>query len=128
LALYDLIAVWGTKHMIFLCDHLRQRGIMVSFILPRNINKLNKGFLEQKTKSEYVFLGGGDLAFPLMLAVSAFKEKGLILSLSLIAGALFGLLIISYKKEKAKKQKPWPALPPIVLGCLLAYLLFTLIK
>ena len=83
--------------------------------------KIPKGFKEKEVKS--AILGGGDIAFPLLFAGAIMtwliqqgisKELAFFQSLivSFFAGiALFVLLL------KSKKDKFYPAMPFISLGC-----------
>jgi presenilin-like A22 family membrane protease len=121
LAFYDIIAVYWTKHMVKIAKSLTRQGVFFGFIVPRkdrntwklpeNINK-NKNFL---------VLGAGDLALPLLFAVGVAGDSlldGVMISLFSLLG-LMGMHIIFNLQEKLK---PMPALPPMALGAALGYI------
>lgn len=124
LACYDMIAVWGTKHMILLFRDLAKRGVVLTFVLPQKVQKITTSLNKVKEGSDFLFLGGGDLAFPLLVAVSGLKEEGFILSIFIILGGFLGLIFGFFLFKLARHRKPWPALPFIVLGCSLSYLIY----
>lgn len=100
-ALYDVIAVFGTKHMVTLAKELdkREAAFAVSF----------------KYKKELVQLGTGNLVLPSVIITSSLKLS-LLHSVFALAGAVFGLLFLIYLLER--KRGYYPALPPIIAGSL----------
>jgi len=139
ISIYDAIAVWKSKHMIVMAKAQAEEkmfaGLFIPYIKekPKKIEKsksiiklkLPKGFKEEGVKS--AILGGGDIAFPLLFAGSVMtwliqsgvsKQVAYFQSLIIpvFAGlALFGLLM------KSEKDKFYPAMPFISLGCLIGY-------
>lgn len=106
LAVYDLIAVFYTKHMITLADMIITKKISLIFILPSK-------------KKEYK-LGGGDLVIPAVVSASLFslliKTKTIWFSLTAVVSvwlaSIIGLAITFYILDKyQKKIKALPALP-----------------
>jgi presenilin-like A22 family membrane protease len=139
ISIYDAIAVWKSKHMITLAKAQADKKMFAGLLIPYskpNIKdnvpskpkihiKIPKSLKQEEIKS--AILGGGDIAFPLLFAGSVMTEliqSGLskeiaffqALLVSLAAGiALFILLI------KSKKDKFYPAMPFISLGCFVGY-------
>ena len=103
LAGYDFVAVFVTKHMVTLAKALENRK-----------NTLTVGFTHKKEK---VHLGTGDFVVPVVFCVSVLKTFGLGPAILSGLGATFGLAVLLWVMEKRRGY--YPALPPIVLGCLL---------
>lgn len=133
LSVYDVWAVFKTKHMVKMAKGLIQRGMPPTIIIPENIGALGAPIahvraekLRRKAdKGKFLLLGSGDLAFPLIFAVAAL-EYGLQTSFAIIVGALAGILIVHYLLAKGK-IRALPALPPIAAGSIIAFLISLLI-
>jgi len=112
-SVYDIIAVFKTKHMVHMFKSMVDRGAVLALIIPEKIRHVHKriGTVDHhKSKHEVVFLGTGDAAFPSMLAVSALP-LGLYPAIGVVIGALLGVVVVHFLLMKL--QKPLPALPPI---------------
>ncbi|MGC9190323.1 MAG: presenilin family intramembrane aspartyl protease [Candidatus Micrarchaeia archaeon] len=146
LAIYDFIAVFVTKHMVALGNVALDRNL--SFLVmvdeykavsasslgnksrveyEKDRKKLEEkgGILRDLAKKDMVpmsartALGTGDLAVPLMLAVSAYKVYlNFTLSFVIIIGAVLGLIITMTILSRLKR--PLPAIPPLLLGICIA--------
>jgi presenilin-like A22 family membrane protease len=103
LALYDVIAVFYSKHMVTLAKALDSRGAAFAVHL--------------KEGKESIQLGTGDVVIPAMLSVSALRVTPAAAACGLL-GSIAGLVVIILLLEKFKGY--WPALPPIVVGTLTA--------
>jgi len=156
LAIYDFIAVFITKHMVALGNAAIDKNL--SFLVmvdefkavPESSLGKNDRHNYEKEKAELISKGGilkelasnnmvpvaartalgtGDLAVPLMVAISAYKVNlNFVLSFVVVLGAVLGLVITMV--ILAKFKRPLPAIPPLLLGiciALLAYLGLTLI-
>jgi presenilin-like A22 family membrane protease len=129
LSVYDVVAVFYTKHMVTLAKELgdREAGFSITFpsdlkgkIIPRKqAEKLRKMYTRKVLGA--IELGTGDLAIPAMLVVSALKI-GFWYSMAAALGATFGISLLFFYIEKKKGY--WPALPPIVFFALLAMFLY----
>jgi presenilin-like A22 family membrane protease len=109
-SIYDMIAVWQTKHMIKLAKFQTKLKVFAGLLIPYD-------------KKKAAILGGGDIAFPLLFASVVYRYNGLnALIIPLAVGvALFVLLV------KGKKNKYYPAMPYLTAGCLAGYLISNLI-
>ncbi|MBI4153368.1 hypothetical protein HY497_02495 [Candidatus Woesearchaeota archaeon] len=118
ISLYDMYAVWKSKHMIKLAKFQSKNNVFAGFYVPYQLqNGLTKA-RRTKKKVKSAILGGGDVAFPLLFAGTVLKEFGLMLSIIIpicATIALFFLLI------KGKKNTFYPAMPFISAGCLVGY-------
>lgn len=137
IAVYDYVAVFITKHMVTLGRETVNRNLafMVGAydveVVPRGYLKGREakqmGRIFEGTKSEtlrrlmkagnvpmpsFSALGAGDLALPLMLAISAYITYfDYFLSLIIVFGASIGL-VFTLKVAK-KYQMALPAIPPL---------------
>lgn len=102
ISIYDVIAVFVTKHMITLAHFQEKLGIFAGFIVVN--------------KNETAILGGGDVAFTLLFATVALKAFGLISALFAVYGAAMAITVLMLI---GKEKKYYPAMPFITLGALL---------
>lgn len=139
ISIYDMIAVWKTKHMIkmakFQIKHLK---IFTGFFVPyinakdkikiqkmRALAQVRKGKEKSKGKpkklknmrirAEIAILGGGDIAFSLIFAGTILLSFGLLAAIitTFCTTLALALLLIFAKK------KPYPAMPFLTAGCFL---------
>lgn len=115
LAIYDLIAVFKTKHMVTLGKAVTKKNFAFTITMP--------------TKKHKFELGNGDLVIPLVTSTSIlasgwFNNNYLVSALVLISsfiGLVFAIHIVSTKKIAL------PALPPQVFLSILVIIIATLI-
>ncbi len=142
LAVYDFIAVFITKHMITMAKAVSNRNL--AFLIGVNeVEALPESKFSKQELQEYekerkelekkssiftklykehmvpvaarIELGTGDLAVPLMVAISAYKlSLNFILSFFIIFGAVFGLFLTAVILRKYKRALP--AIPPLLFG------------
>ena len=122
LSVYDLIAVYGTKHMVKMAQRLSDNGSPFALIVP-----VIPGQLRQRLsavgglKSGFLYLGTGDIVLPAILAVAT-SRAGFWAGLAVLIGALIGLtvnLVIFFLQERPRSM---PALPLPAAGAILAFL------
>jgi presenilin-like A22 family membrane protease len=127
LSLYDIIAVYETKHMVTMFKGLLERGVIFALIVPTKLKLLFAHLREARPGEGFFFLGTGDLALPSIFVVSAFVAHPL-LGLGSALGSVMGLALtnIIFIREN---RRPMPALPPITLGTVFGFFVaFVLIK
>ncbi len=103
IAIYDVIAVWKTKHMVTMAKFQTQQRVFAGFYIPYG--------------KKSAILGGGDIGFPLLFSAVLLRQFGwpaAMLSVGLSTAALLILLIAS------KKNKFYPAMPFLAAGCFIA--------
>ncbi len=131
IAVYDALAV-RFGFMVWMADKLSESTTLPAFIFPRqirdwklNLENVRVGELKNKEsdKREYSVLGGGDIGFPLMLAVSIFFQDGLGNAVIVGVFALIGLMGAFLIQLLWLKGKPVPALPPIAFASLIGFLI-----
>lgn len=94
-----------------------------------NPNKINsKKQNTKKTKpnknKKTAILGGGDMAFPLFFAAAIMKEYNILISLITVFTTTLALIYLFVKSEK---NKFYPAMPYLTIGCLVGYLIILFI-
>jgi len=131
LSIYDYIAVFKTGHMVKLFKSLFSRHVPLSLVVPGNLKdfKLNvdDAFIGpgQGSVRRYMMLGTGDIAFPIIFAVSATRQS-LFAGVSVLFGAFFGIVAVYLILLKCKKGAI-PALPRIAACTLAAFFLSKLV-
>lgn len=125
-AVYDILAVYFTEHMVKMAKSMIEMRAFFGLIIPEKI-KYSFGLVERaKPGMGAVFLGGGDIGLPLLLASSAATvnvSDGL-----LVAGfASLGMILSYYLFVSQRLKKPMPALPPISMMAILGYILIKII-
>ncbi len=149
ISVYDIIAVWHTKHMVKMAEFQTKAKVFAGLFIPygssgmphaaasKSPSKLSKkrpqeDYVEHRIPVRVAVLGGGDMGFPLIFAGVVLKTALLstshldaFLSTLIIPAcaslALFGLLIYG------QKDRFYPAMPFISMGCVIGYALFLVI-
>lgn len=140
ISLYDAYAVWQSKHMVTLALAQKDAGIFAGLQIPsgktkektttKKVEKIQKSKNEkivmkqssklqkkqQKKTSHSAILGGGDIAFPLLLAGVLLKDYSLTAALIMPFFATAALALLFYYSQKGKF---YPAMPFISAGCFL---------
>lgn len=129
ISLYDMFAVWKSKHMIKMAKFQLKSRLFAGFAVRYGASEIDtKSDKSDKSEPGNAILGGGDIAFPLFFASAvmerfllqgAGKAESLAASLPVAAGAGIALLILLLKGQKGKF---YPAMPFITLGCFAGYL------
>jgi presenilin-like A22 family membrane protease len=126
LSVYDFIAVYKTKHMIKMAKSMIEAGVVMGLIIPKRLNEFSEKTKQVKTGGKFMILGGGDIAFPLILTISLIPYgivNSIIVAVFSLIGISFSFLIFSLQKER----KPMPALPPIALFSIIGFLITKII-
>jgi len=121
-SIYDIIAVYKTKHMIKMAKEMIEAGAIPGLILPPKISEFQAPLKDVKVGGRFVILGGGDIVFPLLLVASIVPYS--VLDSAIVAiSATFGLLVSFLIFALQKTRQPIPALPPIATFSILGYLM-----
>ncbi len=131
IALYDMYAVWKSKHMVAMAEFQSSERLFAGLLVPYSTKSGSKhrakpthSKLAKKTHSaarripgsaRTAVLGGGDIAFPLLFSSALLKHTGTFLAplLSTAFATLALLALFSF----AKKDRFYPAMPFLSLGC-----------
>ena len=135
ISIYDFIAVFKIKHMITMAKFQTDSKVFAGLLIPYKGApdiKAKKGVKVQGTVRTAI-LGGGDIGFPLLFA--GVVMKGLMVDNGLLIGFLKSLIIpvftsfaLLFLLTKGKKDKFYPAMPVLSIGCLLGYAVIWLVN
>jgi len=145
ISLYDMYAVWKSKHMIKMAEFQRKSKLFAGIAIPyheergalkKMTHTTSVASKTSKSKTKLAILGGGDVVFPLIFAGAVLeffisKQVSLITSyfLALII-SIFSLGSLALLFYKSKENKFYPAMPFISAGCFIgfgmSYLVFLL--
>ncbi len=118
ISLYDMFAVWQSKHMIKLANFQTESKVFAGLMVPYSMPKKAPATLphEEKitVKVRNAILGGGDIGFPLLFSSVVMKYYGFG---SAVIIAVAATIALSYLLIKAEKDKFYPAMPFLSAGC-----------
>jgi presenilin-like A22 family membrane protease len=120
LAVYDYWAVYRTRHMVEMFQGMAKQKVHFALIVPQRAKELYKKLKNVSVSKEFMFLGTGDIALPLILSISAIT-MGLRVSIWTSIGAIVGYILLFFIFTNQKEPQPMPGLPPIILGALIGY-------
>ncbi|MBD3259659.1 hypothetical protein GF371_03440 [Candidatus Woesearchaeota archaeon] len=145
ISVYDYWAVFRSKHMIKLAQAQSKAKVFAGLQIPygglkklietpltkeeakkikAKAKKEKKKVALKKTKRRMAILGGGDMAFALLFAGTAMKYVGFPKAIIIAAIATGALAFILFY---GRKDRFYPAMPFISVGCVLGYLLVAFI-
>jgi len=118
ISLYDMYAVWKSKHMVSMAKFQAESrifaGLMLTYQKPGEKIELttdNEG--EGKPKS--AILGGGDIAFPLLFSGAVMKTTASFVNPLIISAT--ATIALAALLTKGQSNKFYPAMPFISAGC-----------
>lgn len=143
ISVYDMYAVWKSEHMIKLARFTRDSKIFAGFLIryeeqghvltDQGFRKTLKAPPKKKRTQRSALLGGGDILFPLLFAGAVFNQFLLLFytktvaffaTMTVVSTASISLYLLFYL---AKKDKFYPAMPFLTIGCFAGYFLLQLI-
>ena len=125
ISVYDMIAVWKTKHMVRLAKLSMKSKIFAGFLIPYGLPKKTKKKRKGKLKAiKTAVLGGGDVAFPLLFAGVVMKSIGFYKTLVIPVCVTLALFFLFWK---GKKERFYPAMPFVSIGCFVGYFIALLL-
>ena len=144
ISIYDYIAVYRTKHMVNLAKFQSESKVFAGLLIPYERKSPMKEYQDTPIKSKSAankqvaskksaaVLGGGDIGFTLIFA--GVVMKGLMLQETFFIGFMKALIIplivslaLLFLLVKGRKDKFYPAMPILSLGCFIGYLVVWLI-
>ncbi len=122
ISIYDVIAVWKTKHMVSMAEFQTKAKLFAGISIPYQpkIEIATKKIKQQKQAVTHAILGGGDIAFPLMFSGVILKTFGFTQAIITSLTAAIALLVLFFIAEK---KKFYPAMPFVTAGSLIGYLI-----
>jgi presenilin-like A22 family membrane protease len=134
ISIYDMYAVWKSKHMVKLAEFTTESRVFAGLSVPYDkksgkisgsIPKSSK-LTSKKSRVRHAILGGGDIGFPLMFAGVVMKD--IMLNNGLLIGFAKAMIIPVFTTialyllfVKGDKNKFYPAMPFLSAGCFVGY-------
>ena len=142
ISIYDMIAVWKSKHMVALAKFQTKSKVFAGLLVPyKKIDKSEKlkiPLANQKLKKVEIktaILGGGDIAFPLIFSSAIMQHLILNKGMDKLAAlqstfiiTVFVTIALLILFLKSKKDRFYPAMPFISIGCLAGYIALRLLE
>jgi len=136
ISIYDIIAVRHTKHMVKLAKFQTRSKVFAGLMVPYGKGKAaaeGKGVIKDKGKGRIAVLGGGDIGFPLIFAGVVMKDlllsnQEIIAFLKVLIIPVFVTLALLYLLIKGDKDKFYPAMPYLTVGCVVGYMFVLLVS
>jgi presenilin-like A22 family membrane protease len=125
-AVYDFLAV-RFGFMLWLAGRMSESSTLPAFYIPRSLGEWRHGLqsglvkriaAEKPDEREGSILGGGDIAFPVLLVSASYFAYGLGKAALVAAFTLAGLIGAYWIQARFLKGRPMPALPPIALAAI----------
>ncbi len=140
ISIYDMYAVWKSKHMIKLAKFQTQSKVFAGLFIPyaeegsksKMKSKLPED-LKTKTKTKMVkvksaILGGGDIAFPLIFSATVMEflilDMGIAKTTSLLLSGIISITTagaLAFLFWAAKEDRFYPAMPFVSGGCFIGF-------
>jgi len=121
-SVYDVIAVYKTKHMVKMAKEMVAANSIIGFIIPQKLKGFKENLKNVNPGGKFMIIGGGDIVFPLVFCASL-TSVGIKETLIVLVFSYLGLLLSYYTFVSQKISRAIPALPPIALLSILGYLL-----
>ena len=125
-SVYDIVAVYWTKHMVAMARGMIASKAIFGFIIPLRASGFKEKISAVQPGENFMILGSGDIVLPLVLTVSVARVS-MWQALVVAIFSVFGLLATHLIFVNQKDRRPMAALPPIAALSIIGYLLSSLI-
>ncbi len=115
LSVYDIIAVFVTRHMMTLAHEMIRHQASFALFIPERIRDFGANIASVVPGAGFLIVGGGDVVLPL-IALSTVARTSMTVALYGMAGTLVGLFINHLFLTLSRR--PLPALPLLTIGTL----------
>ena len=122
LSLYDVIAVYKTKHMVKMAEGMVESRAIMGIIIPLQLRDFFVDIKKTDLRNRFMILGGGDIVIPLLMCVSLLSY-GVGYSLMMLLFSFLGLAFSFMFFISPEVKRPIPALPPIVFMLIFGYII-----
>lgn len=147
ISLYDMYAVWKSKHMVKMAKFQTKSNVFAGLMIPYKMKdaKLQKSSINGKVSKKLdtstisksgvktAILGGGDVVFPLIMigaVMEGLLREGLTKSQAFMQSSIMILtttIALALLFFFAKKDRFYPAMPFVTAGCLIGWVIVLLI-
>lgn len=128
LSLYDIVAVYVTKHMVTMARSMMESGAIFGFLIPFDFKGFFYGREQARARvgENFMILGSGDIGLPLIFISSLVKIS---LSSAIITAvfSLLGLFLTHMLFMNQGQRRAMAALPPIATMTIIGYLITTVV-
>lgn len=121
LAVYDIVAVYFTKHMIELAQTFFKREAWFGIIIPSKLALWKSPTTAVHAGRDALVLGAGDIVIPLLFATVHLYENGVTAFLIMFASTLVGVVALLYWYVHLRPGQSIPALPPIAVALFIGH-------
>jgi len=126
MAVYDVISVYRTRHMIALAGTMLRSGAIFGFLVPARGSGFFMKNLDALKRREVMMLGSGDIGLPLVLTASV-TVTSVPAAVMVAAFSLAGVMGMEWLFVHQTKRTPMAALPPIAAMAIIGYVVATLL-
>ncbi|MDP2630159.1 MAG: presenilin family intramembrane aspartyl protease [Candidatus Uhrbacteria bacterium] len=116
LSVYDVIAVFVTRHMMTLAHEMIRHQASFALFIPERVRDFGANIASVVPGSGFLIVGGGDIILPL-IALSTVARTSMTAALYGMVGTLVGLFINHLFLTLSRR--PLPALPLLTVGTLI---------
>lgn len=124
MSLYDIVAVYVTKHMVAMARGMVEGGAIFGFLIPFEFRGFfyGKGRAREGIGQNFMILGSGDIGLPLVFIASL---VGVSLTSAIITAAfsVVGLFVTHILFVNQGQRRAMAALPPIATLTIIGYLI-----
>lgn len=126
LSVYDIVAVYLTKHMVRMAEGMVASRAIFGFIIPNKLSGFKEKITAVQPGEDFMILGSGDIVLPLLLTVSIARASfwpAIVVAIF----SLLGLLLTHLIFVNQTTRRPMAALPPIAALSIIGYLVASFI-
>lgn len=126
MAVYDIVSVYRTRHMVALAGTMLSSGAIFGFLVPARTGGFLMKNLDALKRREVMLLGSGDIGLPLVLTASVTTTS---VPAAVVVGlfSLAGVMGMEYLFVRQDRRTPMAALPPIAAMAIIGYVVATLV-
>lgn len=113
LSIYDLVAVFVTRHMVAMAHHLIKSQASFALMIAERWSGFRQPLSRVQPGSGYLILGGGDIIIPMFFTTTVYLEQP-----ASAYAAIVGMILGCFANHVwlMERRTPLPALPFITLG------------
>ncbi len=126
MAIYDIISVYRTHHMIEMAGAMLSSGAIFGFLVPARFSAFFMRNMDALRQREVMMLGSGDIGLPMVLAASVVPTS-ITAAVIVSVFSLAGVALMEWLFVHQRQRVPMAALPPIAAAAILGYVVATVL-